>query len=101
MSAALATLQAENLVGPLTGFAVEALVGHLVEPGAGLTVDLGQVFELAEGPEVLAEVGNAAAFDWRRGQTFGAERFEKELLAQRQAAYLSAAQQRLITLLGP
>jgi hypothetical protein len=38
---------------------------------------------------------------WRRGQTFGAERFEKELLAQRQAAYLSAAQQRLITLLGP
>jgi transposase len=38
---------------------------------------------------------------WRRGQTFGAERFEKELLAQRQAAYVSAAQQRLITLLGP
>ena len=43
---------------------MEALVGHWVEPGAGLTVDIGQVFELAQGPEVLAEVGNAAAFDF-------------------------------------
>jgi hypothetical protein len=38
---------------------------------------------------------------WSRGQTFGADRFEKELLGQRPAAHLSAAQQRLITLLGP
>lgn len=38
---------------------------------------------------------------WRRGQTFGAERFEKELLQQRPAAQLSAAQQQLIALLGP
>jgi transposase len=37
---------------------------------------------------------------WRRGQTLGAEQFEKELLAQRAAAQLSAGQQRLITLLG-
>jgi transposase len=36
---------------------------------------------------------------WRRGQTFGAERFEKELLAQRPAARCSQAQQRLIRLL--
>jgi transposase len=38
---------------------------------------------------------------WERGQTFGAERFEKELRAQMAAAERSAAQQRLIALLGP
>jgi transposase len=37
---------------------------------------------------------------WRRGQTFGAERFEKELLAQRPAAELSRTQQRLVAQLG-
>ena len=37
---------------------------------------------------------------WRRGQTLGAERFEKELLAQRPAAARSQAQQRLVALLG-
>jgi transposase len=39
------------------------------------------------------------ARSWRRGQTFGAERFEKELLAQRPAAQCSQAQQRLLALL--
>ena len=41
------------------------------------------------------------ARSWQRGQTFGAERFEKELHAQLAAAERSAAQQRLIALLGP
>lgn len=41
------------------------------------------------------------ARSWQRGQTFGAERFQKELFAQRAAAERSAAQQRLVTLLGP
>jgi transposase len=36
---------------------------------------------------------------WRRGQTLGGERFQKELLAQRPAARCSAAQQRLRALL--
>ena len=36
---------------------------------------------------------------WRRGQTFGAERFEKELLAQKAAAARSQALQRLLALL--
>lgn len=36
---------------------------------------------------------------WRRGQTFGAERFEKELLAQKAAAARSQSQQRLLALL--
>ena len=36
---------------------------------------------------------------WRRGQTLGAERFEKELLAHRAAAHRSQAQRRLIALL--
>ena len=40
------------------------------------------------------------ARSWRRGQTFGAERFEKELLAERPPAERSAAQQRLILMLG-
>lgn len=38
---------------------------------------------------------------WERGQTFGAERFQKELYAQMAAAQRSAAQQRLVQLLGP
>jgi len=38
---------------------------------------------------------------WERGQTFGAERFQKELYAQMAAAQRSAAQQRLVVLLGP
>lgn len=37
---------------------------------------------------------------WRRGQTFGAERFEKELLEHRPAAERSDAQRRLVLLLG-
>jgi hypothetical protein len=38
---------------------------------------------------------------WRRGQTFGAERFEKELLERRPGAELTRGQQRLVTLVGP
>jgi transposase len=38
---------------------------------------------------------------WQRGQTLGAERFQKELLAQLAAAQRSAEQQRLISWLGP
>jgi hypothetical protein len=37
---------------------------------------------------------------WQRGQTFGAQRFEKELLAHRRAAQRSQAQRRLIALLA-
>ena len=38
---------------------------------------------------------------WERGKVLGAERFQKELLAQLTAAQRSAAQQRLVTWLGP
>ena len=38
---------------------------------------------------------------WERGQTFGAERFQKELYAHRAAAQRSASQQRLVQILGP
>jgi transposase len=38
---------------------------------------------------------------WQRGQVLGAERFEKELHAQMAAAERSAAQQRIVALLGP
>jgi transposase len=38
---------------------------------------------------------------WQRGQVLGAEHFQKELFEQRAAAQRSAAQQRLIDLLGP
>ena len=37
---------------------------------------------------------------WRRGQTFGTERFEKELLLQRTLADRSAAHRRLVMFLG-
>jgi transposase len=39
------------------------------------------------------------ARSWRRGQTFGAERFEKQLLLERPTAHCSQAQQRLLVLL--
>lgn len=38
---------------------------------------------------------------WERGRVFGAERFQKELFAQLAAAQRSAAQERLVRLLGP
>jgi hypothetical protein len=38
---------------------------------------------------------------WERGRAFGAERFQRELFAQMAAAQRSAAQQRLIQILGP
>lgn len=38
---------------------------------------------------------------WQRGQTFGAERFQKELFAEMAAADRAAAQHRLLALLGP
>jgi hypothetical protein len=38
---------------------------------------------------------------WKRGQTFGAERFQKELLSAMAAAQRSAEQHRLVALLGP
>jgi hypothetical protein len=41
------------------------------------------------------------ARSWQRGQTLGAERFQKELFAQMAAAQPSAAQQRLVAWLGP
>jgi hypothetical protein len=41
------------------------------------------------------------ARSWQRGQTLGAERFQKELYAQMAAAQRSAAQQRLVAWLGP
>jgi transposase len=41
------------------------------------------------------------ARSWERGETFGAERFQKELFAQMAAADRSASQQRLVALLGP
>jgi transposase len=40
------------------------------------------------------------ARSWRRGQSLGGDRFEKELLAQRPAADLSRTQQRLVAQLG-
>jgi Mu transposase-like protein len=43
----------------------------------------------------------AYARSWERGRTFGAEGFQKELFAQLAAAQRSAAQQRLVQLLGP
>lgn len=41
------------------------------------------------------------ARSWRRGQTFGAERFEKELLDQRPGAERTRTQQRFIAMVGP
>jgi transposase len=38
---------------------------------------------------------------WWRGQTFGAERFQKELFAQMAAAQRQASQHRVVALLGP
>jgi transposase len=63
---------------------------HLVAKGdsAGVTLYDPEGIEIVHYPR-----------SFRRGQTFGAERFEKELLAERPAARRSQAQQRLLQLL--
>jgi hypothetical protein len=38
---------------------------------------------------------------WKRGQTFGADRFEKEMLRQRPGAVGTKGQQRLVAFVGP
>lgn len=61
---------------------------------------------------IKADAGTVAIYDqskevacyarsWERGRVFGEERFQKELFAQLAAAQRSAAQQRLVQLLGP
>jgi transposase len=61
---------------------------------------------------VKADAGTVTLYDqsrevacyarsWERGRVFGVERFQKELFAQLAAAQRSAAQQRLVRLLGP
>ncbi len=48
---------------PLAGFSVDAVVGNFVEPGSGLGIDIGQLGELPQGPEVLADIADATFFD--------------------------------------
>lgn len=61
---------------------------------------------------IKADAGSLVVYDqhqeivsyarcWQRGEVLGAERFQKELFAQRAAAQRSAAQQRLVRWLGP
>ena len=66
--------------------------------GSKLTVkaDSGSVAIFEQGREIVS-----CARCWDHGRVFGAERFQKELFARMQAAQRTAAQQRLITLLGP
>jgi hypothetical protein len=54
----------EPLVGTLAGFPMQALVGNFGQPLASLAVDIGQVSELAEGPEVLADIADATPLDF-------------------------------------
>ena len=44
----------KTLFGSLAGFAMATLVGDLFEPVVSLQVDIGQVGESAQRPEVLA-----------------------------------------------
>jgi transposase len=67
-------------------------VGHKVTVKA----DAGTVVIYDQSKEVASYTRS-----WERGRVFGAERFQKELFAQMAAAQRSAAQQRLVTLLGP
>ena len=55
---------AESLLRALAGFAVDAAVGYFVEPGSGLTIDIGQIGKLAQGPEVLTDIADATFFDF-------------------------------------
>jgi transposase len=65
--------------------------------GRKLTVkaDSGSVVIYDQSKEIVCY-----ARSWERGRDFGAERFQKELFAQLAAAQRTAAQQRLIRLLG-
>src|SRR5437773_2057186 len=50
----------KTFFGCLTGFAMTALIGDLLEPLASLRVDVGQVDEAAQRPEVLTHVADGA-----------------------------------------
>jgi hypothetical protein len=64
----LERIGAEALFGWLAGFAVDTAVSHLVEPLSDLAVDVGQIGELAQGPEVLADLAHAAFFHFAFGE---------------------------------
>ena len=70
------TIRAKALAGSLPGFAMQALVGDLVQPFPHLAIDVGEVGKLAERPEVLAEIADAPALDLAffpaRGRVAGA-----------------------------
>ena len=68
---------------------------HLVGQRLVVKADASSV-TLYHGPQEVVRYPRC----WRRGQTLGAERFEKELLAHRAAAQRSQAQCRLIALLA-
>ena len=53
----------KTLVGRLTGFAMRALVGDFFQPLARLRVDIRQIGEGAQRPEVLAHISDGA-FDF-------------------------------------
>ena len=48
----------KTLLRPLAGLTVKALVGDFVPPLAGLAVDVGQVGERAQGPEIAADISD-------------------------------------------
>jgi hypothetical protein len=58
------TVWTEAIAGSLASFAVQSLVGHFLQPLPRLAIDIGEVSELAEGPEVLTNIPDAPAFDF-------------------------------------
>src|SRR5207247_5167238 len=54
------TFRTKAFLGCLTGFAMTALIGDLMEPLVSLRVDIGQFDEAAERPEVLTHVTDGA-----------------------------------------
>jgi hypothetical protein len=53
---------AEAINGSLPGFMMEALIGNFSQPLSRLAVHIVQVGELAQWPEILAHISDAAAF---------------------------------------
>src|ERR1035437_677661 len=49
--------------GALASFTMQSLIGDLIAPFARLAVDVGQVGELTQGPEILADISDASALD--------------------------------------
>ena len=81
------TILAKAILGALAGLAMNVLIGDFVEPAADLVIDIRQIGEVTQRPEVLANISDSATLHFsffpRGGYVTGA-RIKAELAGETQ-----------------